>query len=433
MLSWNKIAVAVSLCLGTAAAQPALTTIQDVLYRADGSRFSGTLYITYDSFLGGDSTNIATANLTVPIVNGSLRVRLAPTTQASAGAQYNVTYNAAGINQFTETWAVPPSAVALRVRDVRIAAGTVVGPEPVISPVQISDVVGLQNELEVRPMRGVGFGLGRAAVINSSGQIDGASGALTDCVRVDGSSGPCGTGAGGVLSGSFADAEVPGGTINGSNTVFTLGHVPSPATSLQLYRNGLRMRVDSDFQLNGSTITFFVASTPQAGDLLVANYRYADPLNPLSTLAAAQVVCSAVGGSTSSNIMAQLGSCTIPAGVLGSGDRVEIRYTFGHTGSATGFTGEVRVGNTTVVSRTAGSTDSLFTGKTEFPLYSGAQAWSTESWGTSLAFAVGAGSTAENTAQALTLTFRGQMSASTSDTLALRNFTVIRYPAQTNP
>lgn len=433
MLSWNKIAAVAAVCMGTAAAQPALTTIQDTLYRADGTRFNGTMYITYDSFLGGDSTNIATANLTVPIVNGSLRVRLVPTTQASAGAQYTVTYNAAGINQFTETWAVPPSAVPLRVRDVRISSGTVVGPEPVISPVQISDVVGLQNELDVRPMRGIGFGLGRAAVINSSGQIDGASGNLTDCVRVDGSSGSCGGGGGGVLSGAFADGEVPGGTINGSNTVFTLTRVPAPASSLQLYRNGLRMRANVDFQLSGSTVTFFVASTPQAGDQLVANYRYADPTNPLGSLAAAQVVCSAVGGSTSSTITTQLGSCTVPAGLLGSGDRLEIRYMFGHTGSATGFTSEVRVGGTTVVSRTSGGTDSLFTGETGFGLYSGAQAWSTQSWGTGLSFAVGAGSSAENTAQALTVTFRGQMAASTSDTLALRNFTVIRYPAQTNP
>ena len=67
-----------------------------------------------------------------------------------------------------------------------------VGPPPVLAPVQISDVVGLPNELSVRPMKGVGFGIGRAAVINQAGQIDAASGNLGDCVRVDGSSGPCG-------------------------------------------------------------------------------------------------------------------------------------------------------------------------------------------------------------------------------------------------
>jgi len=33
----------------------------------------------------------------------------------------------------------------------------------------------------------------------------------------------------------------------------------------------------------------------------------------------------------------------------------------------------------------------------------------------------------------LTISFRGAMTASTSDLLTLGNFTVIRYPAQANP
>ena len=209
-------------------AQPALTTIQDTLYLADGTRFSGTMYITYSSFLAGDTSDIATANLTLPIVNGALNVQLAPTTTASAGAQYNVMYNSNGVNQFTQVWAVPPSSVTLRVRDVLVSTGTVVGPQPVTSPIQISDVMGLENTLSLTAMKGVGFVLGRAAVINSSGQIDGAAGNLSDCVRVDGSSGPCGSSGGGVLP-SFSDGEVPGGSINGTNTSFTLANQPSPA------------------------------------------------------------------------------------------------------------------------------------------------------------------------------------------------------------
>src|SRR5258708_23761150 len=113
-----------------ATAQPALTTIQDTLYRADGTRFTGTLFIRWNSFDAGDTSNIATSNLTLAIVNGALRVRLVPTTTASAGAQYNVTYNSNGINQFTEVGAVPPSTVPLRVRDVRVSSGTVIDPPP---------------------------------------------------------------------------------------------------------------------------------------------------------------------------------------------------------------------------------------------------------------------------------------------------------------
>src|SRR5271165_4487079 len=107
MLDWKRTALAAAMMAGMAAAQPALTTIQDILYRADGTRFSGTMYITYGNFQAGDTSDIATANITLPIVNGVLKVQLAPTTTASAGAQYSVVYNSAGIDQFSEIWAVP--------------------------------------------------------------------------------------------------------------------------------------------------------------------------------------------------------------------------------------------------------------------------------------------------------------------------------------
>jgi hypothetical protein len=432
MLSWKKLTVIAMMVTGTAAAQPTLTTIQDVLYRADGTRFTGTMQITYQSFSGGDTSNIATANLTLQVINGSLRTRLVPTTNASAGAQYNITYNAAGISQFTETWAVPPSTNTLRVRDVRIGSGSVIGPPPVISPVQIGDVIGLANELDVRPMHGVGYTLGRTAVINSSGQIDGAAGSLSDCVHVDGSSGSCGGGGGGVV-GAFADGETPAGTINGTNSTFLLTHTPDPASSLLLFRNGLRMATGVDFTLSSNIVTFFVASRPQSGDQLAANYRYGDPGNPLGTLTGSQVVCSGVGATTSAAAITQLATCTVPAGVLGSGDRLEIRFQMSHTGSAVGFSGEVRVGSTTVVARSAAASETRMTGETDFSIFGTDQLWDSKTWGTALTLAVTAGSAAEDTSQALTVSFRGQMASATSESLSLRNFTVIRYPAQVNP
>ena len=432
MLSWKWLALLAAGAMGIAVGQPALTTIQDTLYRADGTRFTGTMFIRYNSFLAGDTSNIATANLTLAIVNGSLRVQLVPTTTASAGAQYSVTYNSRGINQFTEIWAVPPSTIPLRVRDVRVSSGSIIGPPPVISPVQIGDVVGLPNELSVRLMRGVGFGIGRAAVINQAGQLDGASGNLGDCVRVDGSSGPCGGGSGAAGS-SFADAEVPTGTVNGSNAVFTLAATPSPAGSLELYRNGLLERQGADYQISGNVVTFFVASVPQSGDLLLASYRFANPNDPLSSLASPQVVCSSTGSGTSSTTLTELGSCTIAAGLLGSGDRLEVQFQYGHTGTATGFTGAVQVGSTTVASRAGGATEAIVAGHTSFGIYGSNQVWDTQTWGIGLSLAVNAGSSGENTTQALRVSLQGQMAGATSDSVFLRNFTVIRYPAQANP
>src|SRR5256885_889366 len=210
MLSLKQALSTALIAASVAIAQPALTTIQDTLYRADGSRFTGTVYITYSSFQGADLSSIATSNLTIPIVNGAFRTRLVPTTTASGGARYNIRYNSRGINDFTEIWAVPPSSVTLRIRDIRVSSGTVIGPPPVTGgAVQIPDVPGLANELALRTQKGVGFGINRTAVINQAGQIDAASGSLSDCVRVDGTSGPCGSGGGGGSSGSFADSETP--------------------------------------------------------------------------------------------------------------------------------------------------------------------------------------------------------------------------------
>ncbi len=327
---------------------------------------------------------------------------------------------------------MPPSSVTLRIRDVLVSQGTVVGPQPVTSPIQISDVTGLQNALALLPMEGVGFAIGRTAVINTSGQIDGASGNLSDCVRVDGSSGPCGSGGGGVLP-SFSDGEVPAGSINGSNTTFTLANLPSPVGSLDLYRNGLLMKAGSDFTISGNTILFLTASTPQTGDLLVASYRYANPSNPLGSLTSAQVVCSSVGASTNLTTPTSLGTCTLPAGLIGAGDRIEIQFEYAHSGTSMGFTGQIHWGGTTVVSRVAASTDTAYVGKVAVGVYSGGQLWDVTSWGSVLSFAAGVGTATENTSQNVTISFLGSMAGATSDTAILRNFTVIRYPAQTNP
>jgi hypothetical protein len=417
-----------------AAAQPALTTVQDTLYRADGTRFTGTIFITWNSFVSGSGANVATSNLTLPIVNGVLKVALVPTTTATAGAQYNVRYNSRGIDQFTEVWAVPPSTVSLRVRDVRVSQGVVVGPPPVISPVQIPDVVGLANELSLRPQKGVGFALGRAAVINQSGQLDAASGRPTDCVRVDGSAGACGgSSSGNTALPGYADAETPSGAINGANLVFTLQFPPSPAASLALYKNGLLERAGIDYVLSQNTITFFQSTVPNTGDVLSAYYRYGSSGNPAGSLAPAQVVCSSAGTAVAAAVSTQLGSCTIPAGLLTTGDRLDIRFLYSHTGTTTGFTGEVRVGSTSVFLRSAGASEPLLTGRVNVAVGTANQQWDSQNWGTGLSFAAGAGVSSEDTTQNLTIDFRGQTATTAADILTLSNFTVIRYPAQANP
>jgi hypothetical protein len=73
--------------------------------------------------------------------------------------------------------------------------------------------------------------------------------------------------------------EVPQGTVNGSNRVFTITSAPVPASSLTLALNGAIMRagVGEDFVLSGSTITYSTSQIPQVGDTHVASYTVAAP------------------------------------------------------------------------------------------------------------------------------------------------------------
>lgn len=67
------------------------------------------------------------------------------------------------------------------------------------------------------------------------------------------------------------DDETPSGTINGSNTDFTLANIPNPASSLKVFRGGARQRIDEDYTLSGATISFTFA--PVSGEIILCDYR----------------------------------------------------------------------------------------------------------------------------------------------------------------
>jgi hypothetical protein len=75
----------------------------------------------------------------------------------------------------------------------------------------------------------------------------------------------------------------------------------------------------------------------------------------------------------------------------------------------------------------------MVVGHTSFGIYGSSQAWDSQTWGIGLSLAVNAGASGENTGQALRISLLGQMAGATADSVFLRNFTVIRYPAQANP
>jgi hypothetical protein len=79
-------------------------------------------------------------------------------------------------------------------------------------------------------------------------------------------------GGGGGTPPTYVDNETPAGAVNGINITYGLLNAPSPATSLRIYLNGVRLRPTIDYTLAGSTITML--TTPQVGDWFYADYRY---------------------------------------------------------------------------------------------------------------------------------------------------------------
>jgi hypothetical protein len=411
-------------------ATPPLTTIQDVLYKANGEKFSGIAVIEWSSFEAYDSSNVAAGSLTVHIVDGVLGTQLVPTTNARPTAYYNVRYNSDGKTQFTETWTVPTSVTPVNLRAVRtVGSSILVGEET--APVEITDVTGLANELAARPVKGSEYGASSAAVIGPTGLLESAAGEPTDCVRVDGTSGPCSSN---TSTSGFIDNEVPGGAVDGSNGIFTLTAAPVPESGLMVYRNGLLQRSGVDYTLAGVTITFVTAATPQSGDILLAFYRLAsaDPgvvPAPAPAAPTVQVLCIGNGAATSLTTATSLAQCVIPAGTLLTGDRVEARFDMAHTGISVGFTVDLKWGTATLLTRAAAATETMFTGRSDVGIHSAGAQWGSQYWGSTSSFAARVGSSTDTGLAGVTIDFLGRMASTTTETLTLRNYIVLRYLA----
>lgn len=78
--------------------------------------------------------------------------------------------------------------------------------------------------------------------------------------------------AAGLSSSNFVDKETPSGTINGSNTAFTLANTPI-AGSEHIYLNGLLQEVGAgnDYTISGANITMLTA--PLTGERIKCSYR----------------------------------------------------------------------------------------------------------------------------------------------------------------
>ena len=104
---------------------PALTTVSDTVYRANGSAASGTLLISWPGFATADGHTVAAGNISVVLgSNGSFSAQLAPNAGATpAGTTYLVTYQLSDGTVKTENWSVG-SATPETISQVRTLVGT---------------------------------------------------------------------------------------------------------------------------------------------------------------------------------------------------------------------------------------------------------------------------------------------------------------------
>src|SRR6266496_2266895 len=111
--------------VGTALAQsPALTTVSDTVYRADGTFASGMLLISWPAFTTADGYAVAAGTRSVPLASsGNFSVQLAPNAGGTPNVTYSVVYQLSDGTVKSEFWSVgttSPQTVA----QVRTILGT---------------------------------------------------------------------------------------------------------------------------------------------------------------------------------------------------------------------------------------------------------------------------------------------------------------------
>jgi hypothetical protein len=125
---WRLFSLAL-LCgfgVGPAHAQTVtLTTVSDIVYRADGNPASGTLLISWPAFVTADGHAVAAGNKSVILgAGGTFSAQLAPNSGATpAGVVYTVVYQLSDATVKTENWSVgttSPETIA----QVRAVLGT---------------------------------------------------------------------------------------------------------------------------------------------------------------------------------------------------------------------------------------------------------------------------------------------------------------------
>ena len=113
-LFYCLISLALALVMAQRALAGSTTTVQDVVYRADGTPAAGTLVISWPAFTTADNLAVAAGSMSVAIgPQGAISVTLVPNAGGTPdGTYYKVIYKLDDGSTSEEYWSVPASGTA---------------------------------------------------------------------------------------------------------------------------------------------------------------------------------------------------------------------------------------------------------------------------------------------------------------------------------
>ncbi len=219
-----------------------------------------------DGLVATSVNGITPYSTSVKIYNGVLSVRLAPSTTAASAGFYLAVYTSSdGRTSWVETWQVGPSSAPLTVSQVKTT--TPASSTSSSATLGIGQVTGLSSYLNA-------ISSSLNTVTSTIGGFNSTVGSLSNTVsNLQSTVNNLATNPPTSSSATFVDSEIPGGSIDGVNSTFTLVNAPSPASSLMLTRNGILLLAGQDYSLSSSTLTFLNGARPVSGDALLASYR----------------------------------------------------------------------------------------------------------------------------------------------------------------